>query len=85
MVFYIEFIGFAAGTLTTVALLPQAIKSWKTKHTKDISLGWVLILTIGVFLWLVYGLLINSYPIIAANVMTFLLSVTLLSLKIKYG
>ena len=81
---YVEIIGFAAGFFTTVALVPQAIKSWKSKHTKDVSLLWITILTIGVFLWLIYGFLINSLPLIAANVVTFILSVTILFLKIKY-
>lgn len=81
---YVEIIGFAAGTLTTVALLPQVIKALKTKLTRDVSLSWAVTLTIGVFLWLVYGILINSLPIIIANIFTFILSVTVLVLKIKY-
>jgi MtN3 and saliva related transmembrane protein len=81
---YADIIGFLAGALTTLALAPQAIKSWKTKHTKDVSLGWITILTLGIFLWLVYGLLINSLPIIIANGLTLILSLTVLILKIKY-
>jgi MtN3 and saliva related transmembrane protein len=81
---YLDIVGFLAGAFTTLALAPQAIKSWKTKHTKDVSFGWILILTIGVFLWAVYGILINSLPITVANSLTFILCVTVLSLKIKY-
>lgn len=81
---YVEIIGFAAGTLTTIALLPQVIKAWKTKLTRDVSLLWAVALTIGVFLWLVYGVFIKSLPIIIANVFTFILAVTVLVLKIKY-
>ena len=81
---YIDIVGFLAGAFTTLALAPQAIKSWKTKHTKDVSLEWILILTIGVFLWAVYGILINSLPIIVANSLTFILCITVLILKIKY-
>jgi len=81
---YVEIIGFTAGIFTTLALVPQAIKSWKSKHTKDVSLMWITILTIGIFLWLIYGILINSMPLIAANVVSFLLAVIILILKIKY-
>ena len=81
---YVEGIGFAAGILTTIALIPQVTKAWKTKLTRDVSLGWISILIVGVFLWLVYGLLINSLPLIVANVFTFILSLTILILKIKY-
>ena len=81
---YVDIIGFLAGAFTTIALAPQAIKSWKTKHTKDVSLGWISILTTGVFLWAVYGILINSLPVIVANSLTFILCAAVLGLKIKY-
>ena len=81
---YIDIIGFIGGALTTLALVPQAIKAWKTKHTKDVSLWWIIILTTGVFLWLVYGILIRSMPIIAANGATLILSLAVLTLKVKY-
>ncbi len=81
---YADIIGLLGGALTTVALVPQAVKAWKTKHTKDISFLWALTLTIGVFLWLIYGILINSFPVIAANSLTLILSAIVLALKIKY-
>ncbi|MFH0867732.1 MAG: SemiSWEET transporter [Candidatus Woesearchaeota archaeon] len=81
---YIDIIGFLAGTFTTLALVPQAVKALKTKRTKDVSFGWILILTIGVSLWFTYGILINSFPIIIANGLTFILSLIVLILKIKY-
>ena len=84
MVFYIEFIGFVAAVLTTTALVPQAAKSWKTKLTKDVSLAWISILAVGIFLWLVYGILIASFPLIFANVLSFILALIILILKIKY-
>ena len=82
---YVELVGFAAGILTTIALLPQVIKIWKTKSTKDISLGMFITFTTGIFLWLIYGILINSTPIILANIVTFILSLTILVFKIRYG
>ena len=81
---YIDLIGFLAGTFTTIALMPQVVKAWKTKSTRDVSLIWAITLTIGVFLWLVYGILIKSLPIVIANTMTFILSVIVLILKIRY-
>lgn len=81
---YTDFVGFLAGILTTLALAPQAFKSWKTKHTKDVSLWWIVILTIGVFLWLIYGILINSLPIIVTNIATLILALIILILKLKY-
>jgi len=64
--------------------LPQIIKSIKTKNTKDLSLLMYLILIMGVFLWLVYGILIESLPLIIANAIVILFSLTILILKIKY-
>ncbi len=81
---YTDLIGFLAGAFTTLALAPQAVKSWKTKQTKDVSFGWITILTTGVFLWILYGLFINSKPVYIANILTFVLCVIVLSLKMKY-
>jgi len=81
---YADIIGFIGGVLTTLALVPQAVKAWKTKHTRDISIWWILTLTIGIILWLVYGILIGSLPIIAANAATLILAVIVLILKMKY-
>ena len=77
-------LGYVAGTLTTIAFLPQAIQTWKTKSTKDISLGMFVSFCTGVFLWLIYGVLINSYPVIIANVFTLSLAMIILFMKIKY-
>ncbi len=79
---WITIIGFLAATGTTISLLPQAIKIIKTKHAKDISLGMYLILTTGIFLWLVYGILIKDFPLIVANGISLLFSVTILILKL---
>lgn len=81
---YIDLIGFSAGTLTTLAFLPQVIKAWKTKHTKDISLITFMALTIGVFLWLIYGIFIESLPVTLANGISLILVFTMLVLKIIY-
>ena len=72
--FFLTYIGFFAAFCTTIAFLPQAIKVYKTKSTKDISLYMFLIFTIGVLSWLIYGLIINDWPVILANAITLVLS-----------
>ena len=79
-----ELIGMIAGTLTTLAFLPQALQVWKTKSAKDISLGMFILFCIGVALWLVYGIFIHSLSIILANSITFLLAFAILIFKLKY-
>ncbi|TKB90912.1 MAG: hypothetical protein E8D40_10675 [Nitrospira sp.] len=77
--------GITAGTLTTVAFIPQLAKALKSKSTGDLSWGMVLTFTIGVLLWLIYGIWIDSLPVILANAVTLLLQLGIVSLKIKYG
>ncbi|MBU2561163.1 MAG: SemiSWEET transporter [Nanoarchaeota archaeon] len=78
-------IGLLAATGTTASLLPQIIKSYRTKRTADLSLKMYIILTTGVFLWLVYGIIKKDLPIILANAVTLALSSSILVLKIKHG
>jgi MtN3 and saliva related transmembrane protein len=78
-------LGITAGTLTTVAFIPQLAKAFKSKSTGDLSWGMVLMFTIGVLLWLIYGIWIDSLPVILANAVTLLLQLGIVSLKIKYG
>jgi MtN3 and saliva related transmembrane protein len=78
-------IGLLAGTLTTIAFVPQLTKTWKSRSAKDISLGMFLIFCSGVLLWLVYGILMGALPIILANTVTLILSSAILVLKLKYG
>ena len=77
-------IGFVAAILTTIAFLPQAIKVIKTKQTKDIALGMYVILLIGIGLWLIYGILIQRWPIIISNAITFILASVILVYKLIY-
>ncbi|MCR4369425.1 MAG: SemiSWEET transporter [archaeon] len=78
-------LGLAAGALTTLCNVPQLLRSWKTKSTHDISLVWLVMLASGVLLWLVYGLLIDSLPVILANTFTFVLVAGIIVLKLSYG
>ena len=81
----INLLGYIAGTLTTLAFLPQALKAFRTKRTKDISLAMWLLLCTGVSCWLVYGILLQAGPIIVANAVTLILAAAVLLLKLIYG
>jgi MtN3 and saliva related transmembrane protein len=82
---YVNIIGFTAGTLTTIAFVPQAIKIWKTKSAKDISLGMFVILCTGISLWVIYGILVKSLPLVVANATTLVFALSILVLKIIRG
>lgn len=78
-------VGFIAAILTTVAFVPQIIRIWRTRSAADISLGMYSMFTLGVVLWLVYGILIYSWPIIFANCITLVLAGAVLAMKVKFG
>ena len=78
-------LGMLAGALTTIAFLPQVLKTWKSKSAKDVSAGMLATFTTGVLLWLIYGVLIESWPVIIANAVTLVLAGANLALKLKYG
>ncbi|HLC90770.1 MAG TPA: SemiSWEET transporter [Candidatus Nanoarchaeia archaeon] len=78
-------IGLLAAAGTTFSFLPQAIKTIRSKQTKDLSLGMYAILAIGILLWLIYGLLLQNLPIILANGVTIVFVLVILVLKIKGG
>jgi MtN3 and saliva related transmembrane protein len=80
-----DWIGSAAAALTTTAFIPQAWKVWHTRHTADISLGMYTLFTLGVALWLIYGTLLESWPIVIANCITLLLAGAVLIMKLKFG
>lgn len=80
----ITILGLVAATLTTVAFLPQLIKTWKSKSAKDVSLGMLITFCIGVFLWLIYGIYLQALPIILANLLTLIFNLIILGFKIKY-
>jgi len=80
----ITLVGFVAGTLTTVAYVPQVIRSWKLKETKDISLSMLVLYAVGVSLWLVYGIWMDALPIIGANGISLILILVILGIKLRY-
>ena len=79
-----DLVGIFAGVLTTISFLPQVVRAARTKSTGDISLGMFVILAVGIFLWFIYGVLIESLPVILANAVTFVFALVILALKIKY-
>ena len=83
MQIFSELIGYSAAFLTTIAFLPQAHHSWTTRDLSGISLPMYSLFTAGVALWFVYGLYIESMPIVIANAITLILSSVVLVLKIK--
>ena len=80
----IQILGLVAGGLTTAAFLPQVIKTWKSKSAKDLSLGMFLLFSLGVALWLVYGIMVKDVPVIAANLLTLVLASTILFFKFRF-
>ena len=77
-----EMIGYIAATLTTSSFLPQAIMTLKTRDTESLSLGMYTTFTLGVFLWLIYGLYLANKAIIYANAITLVLASSILSIKV---
>lgn len=80
----IQFLGLLAGGCTTLAFVPQVIKTYKSKSAEGLSLGMFSIFFMGVALWLVYGLLKQDLPVIIANLITLILAFTLIVFKFKF-
>lgn len=82
---YVDIMGYVAGLLVVLSLLPQTIKSWRTKSTKDLSLWRYIIYCAGLILWVGYAILIQNGPVAVMNGLGFLLALSILYLKIKHG
>lgn len=78
------FIGTAAGFVSTITFLPQVIKIWKTKSTKDLSSLTLLFLFLNVSLWLIYGILIKDFPIMGTNGIVLSMIIIMIYFKWKY-
>jgi len=79
-----ETVGYAAALLTTLAFIPQTLKSWRTRDLSGVSLGMYGLFTLGVALWLLYGIALGSWPVIIANGITLVLSGAVLLLKLRH-
>lgn len=81
---HINTIGLIAGMLTTMSFIPQAVKVYRTRHTQDLSLPMYIVLLTGVSLWMWYGVMVRSHPIIIANGATLVIGAYILIMKLKY-
>ena len=77
--------GFIAAALTTIAFLPQVIKTWRTKKAEDVSIVMLLMFITGLLFWIIYAIETNALPVLFANIITFMLNLTILTLKLIYG
>ena len=82
---WVDIVGSLAAILTTVSFFPQAWHSFKTRDVSGVSLGMYSVFTVGVALWLVYGLLLRAWPIVVANVITLGLALAILGMKVVFG
>jgi len=80
----VNLLGLVAGSLTTVAFVPQVVKIWRTRSADDISTIMFLLFATGVFLWLIYGIAIGSLPVIVSNAITLALAVVIVILKLRF-
>lgn len=80
-----DLIGYLAASLTTCSFVPQALHTFRTRDVSGISLGMYSVFTVGIALWLVYGLLLGAWPIVAANAITLGLAGAILAMKLRYG
>ena len=79
-----DIIGALAGTLTTVSFVPQVLKTWRSRSARDISFGMFSLFSLGVLLWLIYGISIQSLPIMLANGITLTLSLVMIAMKLGF-
>ena len=79
-----DVIGYIAATLTTVSFVPQAWHTFSTKDVSGISLGMYSVFTVGIALWLAYGLMLSAWPIVIANTITLVLASLILVMKLLY-
>ena len=79
----ITLLGYAAATCTSLALIPQVVQIWRSRSARDVSLGTFVVMTTGVLLWLIYGLMIHDRPVTIANAVTLGLSGTILVMKLR--
>jgi MtN3 and saliva related transmembrane protein len=80
-----EWIGYAAASLTTASFVPQAWLTFKTRDVSGVSLSMYSAFTLGIALWLAYGLLIEAWPVVIANIITLLLATSILVMRLRFG
>lgn len=81
----VRYLGYFAGTLTVVSFLPQVIRAWKSRQTRDLSMAMYAILITASSLWTVYGIIIHDWPVIMTNVLMVTLNLAIATAKVRYG
>jgi MtN3 and saliva related transmembrane protein len=81
----LQYFGFIGGFVTVSAFVPQVLRTWRSRHTRDLSLGMVGLLVASGVLWLVYGVVIHDWPVILTNVGMVVLNTSLVVAKLRYG
>jgi MtN3 and saliva related transmembrane protein len=81
---YVTTLGLVAGAFTTLSFLPQLLRTWRSRRSQDISGLWLISFISGVTLWLVYGLLLPSVPVIIANAATLALTLPIAAAKLYF-
>ena len=82
---WISYAGFLAGVLTSGAAIPQVVKTYRTKHARDLSMWQLVLLTLGMLLWLIYGISLNNLPLILANAFSIVCYTALIAMKLSYA
>ena len=77
--------GYVAGSCTTLAFLPQVLRTWRTRSTDDISLGMFSLMVFGILLWLLYGIAVGDWPLIIADGVSLVFAATILFFKLRFG
>ena len=81
----VDILGYAAGAITTLTFLPQVLKTWKRKSAKDVSMMMFIIAAVNEVMWIVYGALLDNWVIILTNVVVLIMSLTMITLKIRFS
>jgi MtN3 and saliva related transmembrane protein len=81
----IRYLGYLAGTLTVVSFLPQVLRAWKSRQTRDLSMGMYTILITASSLWTIYGIIIHDWPVIMTNVLMIAFNLAIVTAKVRFG
>lgn len=81
----VEIFGSIGAACTTLSFVPQVLQIWKTRSAKDVSLPMYITFMVGIICWFTYGLMLNAWPIIVANTITFVLALAVVVMKLRWG
>jgi MtN3 and saliva related transmembrane protein len=81
---YLPYLGFVAGTITVMSFLPQVVRAWRTRRTRDLSLGMFALLVTAGTLWMIYGAIGRDWPVVVTNGGMVALNMALVAAKLRY-